>query len=158
MLSCNDELSNIRLTGPMHVYMRMYSWIADQQDAEEILVYRQTRRVATVPRPPLESSWQGESRSSGFSFVSSILTSVRRCVHWSVHCCIDWLDGKITYGGRQLSLRDGHFQCPNRPLTTAPPSDGRGDNRVLQGDDIVYACRGGYLSWWLLGKLKDRLP
>ena len=35
------------------------------------IICQQTRRATTIPRPPLESSWRGEFRSSGFHFLWS---------------------------------------------------------------------------------------
>ena len=46
-----------------------YSWIANQRDAHETLICQQTRRVTTIPRPRMKSSWRGEFRSSGFHFL-----------------------------------------------------------------------------------------
>ena len=46
-----------------------YSWIADQVSAHEKSIFWQTRRVTTIPRPPLESSWRGEFRSFWAIFV-----------------------------------------------------------------------------------------
>ena len=48
---------------------RMYSWIADQRDAHEKLICKQTRRVTIVPRPRIKSSQRGEFRPSGFHFL-----------------------------------------------------------------------------------------
>ena len=47
----------------------VYSWIADQRDAHELLICQRTRRVTTLSRPPLESSRQGESDSVWSIFV-----------------------------------------------------------------------------------------
>ena len=49
-----------------------YSWIADQRDAHEKSIFRRTRRVTTIPRPPLENSWQGRFRSAWYIFVKFI--------------------------------------------------------------------------------------
>ena len=46
-----------------------YSWIANQRDAHETSILQATRRVTTIPRPPLESSRQGESESDRAIFV-----------------------------------------------------------------------------------------
>ena len=46
-----------------------YSWIGRPIWADKKLIYRRTRRVTTIPRPPLESSRRGEFRSSGSIFV-----------------------------------------------------------------------------------------
>ena len=45
------------------------SWIADQPDAHEKSISQATRRVTTIPRPPLESSRRGEFRSEWSIFV-----------------------------------------------------------------------------------------
>ena len=52
-------------------YVPFYSWIADQPDTHEKLICQRTRRVTTIPRPPVESSRQGEFRFSGFHFLWS---------------------------------------------------------------------------------------
>ena len=49
-----------------------HSWIVDQQDAHEKLICQRTRRATTIPRPPLESSRRGESRSAWYTFVNHI--------------------------------------------------------------------------------------
>ena len=54
--------------GPLQM---RYSWIADQVSAHEKSIWRKTRRVTTIPRPPLESSQQGEFRSAWYIFVWS---------------------------------------------------------------------------------------
>ena len=45
-----------------------YSWIANQRDTHEKLICQQTRSAKTIPRPPLGSSRQEKSRSSGYIF------------------------------------------------------------------------------------------
>ena len=54
-------------------YVKEYSWIADQRHAHKKSIFRQTRGVTTLPRPPLESSRLGESRSAVTIFVKSIV-------------------------------------------------------------------------------------
>ena len=46
-----------------------YSWIADQVSAHEKSICRRTRRVTTIPRPPLKSSRREEFRSIRTIFV-----------------------------------------------------------------------------------------
>ena len=46
-----------------------YSWNTDQRDAHKISILQATRRVTTIPRPPLESSRRGEFRSEWSFFV-----------------------------------------------------------------------------------------
>ena len=46
-----------------------YSWIANQRHAHEKSIFRRTRRVTTLSRPPLESSRRGESDSVRSIFV-----------------------------------------------------------------------------------------
>ena len=41
----------------------LYSWIADQRDEHEQLICQRTRRITTIPRPPLERSRRGRFRS-----------------------------------------------------------------------------------------------
>ena len=61
-----DDLccKNIILTYPTG-----YSWIAFSVDAHEKLIWQATRKVTTIPRPPLESSRRGEFRSEWSFFV-----------------------------------------------------------------------------------------
>ena len=56
-----------------NIFKKFYSWIADQQDAHEKSVCRQTKRAMTIPRPPLESSPRGEFGSAVTVFVRSII-------------------------------------------------------------------------------------
>ena len=49
-----------------------YSWIDDQRDAHKKTIFRKSRGVTTIPRPPLESSRRGEFRSAVTIFVKSI--------------------------------------------------------------------------------------
>ena len=49
----------------------MYSWIGPLVETHEKSICRRTRRVTTIPRPPLKSSRQGESRSTGYIFLWS---------------------------------------------------------------------------------------
>ena len=44
-------------------------------ETHEKSIYQRTKRAATIPRPPLESSWRGESKSAVTIFVKFILTS-----------------------------------------------------------------------------------
>ena len=53
--------------------LSVYSWIADQRDAHKKSFCRQTRGIMTIPRPPLESSWWEEFRSTVTIFVKSIV-------------------------------------------------------------------------------------
>ena len=66
-----------------------YSWIADHRDAHENLIFQRIRRAITIPRPPLESSWRGESRLSGYIFLWSYLTSsfFKQVKAWPQHLC-----------------------------------------------------------------------
>ena len=43
-------------------YETNYSWIALARHTHEKSIPERTRRTMAIPRPPLESSWRGESR------------------------------------------------------------------------------------------------
>ena len=49
-----------------------YSWIGPPVETHKKSICRRTRRVTTIPRPPLESSRRGESRSAWYIFVKFI--------------------------------------------------------------------------------------
>ena len=50
----------------------LYSWIAVQRLTHQKSIRQHTRRATTIPRPPLEISWQGEFRSAVTIFVKFI--------------------------------------------------------------------------------------
>ena len=53
-------------------YGKVYSWIGPPVDAHNKIIYRRTRRVTTIPRPPWESTRRGESKSALTIFVKFI--------------------------------------------------------------------------------------
>ena len=55
-----------------HCVRSPYIWIAPPVWARKKNDCRKTERATTIPRPPLENSWQGESKSAWFSFVNVI--------------------------------------------------------------------------------------
>ena len=57
-------------TQPRHKSKVQLDWTSSINTQKSI--YQQTRRATTVPRPPLESSWQGESKSALTIFVKLI--------------------------------------------------------------------------------------
>ena len=61
MSSSEEEILDVELSQQLQLDCR--SAIHTQQR-----ICQQTVRAMTIPRPPLKSSWQGESRSSGFHF------------------------------------------------------------------------------------------
>ena len=54
------------------LYIAVYSWIRRPLWADNKVICQRTRRVTTTPRPPFESSWREEFRSSGFRFLWSV--------------------------------------------------------------------------------------
>ena len=54
---------------------RHYSWIGPPVETHKKLICQRTVRATTTPRPPLESSRQGESKPAETILVKVILTS-----------------------------------------------------------------------------------
>ena len=54
------------------IYLNLpYSWIGHPIRAVKTSIYQRTRRATINPRPPMNTAWQGESRSSGYVFLWS---------------------------------------------------------------------------------------
>jgi len=54
------------------VLLFVYSWIAPPVQTHKNSIAEKTERATTIPRPPLESSWWGESKSALTIFVKLI--------------------------------------------------------------------------------------
>ena len=66
---CKRKLVRNTYNAFREIVKSLYSWIANQRDAHKKSISQATRRVTTIPRPPLESSRQGEFRSEWSIFV-----------------------------------------------------------------------------------------
>ena len=72
-----------------------YSWIGPQVETHEKSIPGQTRRTTTISKPPLESSWQGDSKSAWSSFVKVILTFFRNNFPNNVRTSLDQADSDL---------------------------------------------------------------